>query len=172
MNRARPCTRPFRYGWRGTGASSLSGSSRLSGLSGLPGSFGWTTRDTRQTLALNRPSLHRPPTSKALSKRLSSFGARRSRGTGRRPLTTLNVFAQDAPVAQSETTLFLGLLTSPRYTLLQNAIVPSEYRWSAFGNHNQSRPAGFPPLPAGNFRITRPVAILSTPCDEGTNPCH
>src|SRR6267143_37655 len=72
----------------------------------------------------------------------------------------------------SETTLFLGQLTSPRYTLPQNAVGSSRYRWNAYGNYDQYRPARFPPLLTGNFRIARLVAKLSTPRDEGANPGH
>ena len=88
------------------------------------------------------------------------------------PLITSNVFAQNALVALFKTTLFLGQLISPRYTLPQNVLVSSRFQWNALGNYNRYRPARFPPLLTGNFRIARPVAMLSTPRDEGANPGH
>jgi hypothetical protein len=85
-------------------------------------------------------------------------------------LTILTCSLRLPSLRGSENTLFLGLLTTPRYTLLQNAVAPSRSRSNAYGDHKQYRPARFPSLLTSDIRIARPLAILSTPCDEGPNP--
>lgn len=64
------------------------------------------------------------------------------------------------------------LISINRVRQLQNTVVPSGYRSNAYGDHKQYRPARFPSLLTSDIRIACPVAILSTPCDEGTNPGH
>jgi hypothetical protein len=114
-------------------------------------------------------NIHPPLLIQTSERRPSSFDARQH--VARLLSLTILTCSPRLPLWRySETSLLLGLLTAPRYTLIQNTAVPSGYRSNAYGDHKQHRLARFPPVFTGHIRIARPLAILSTPCAEGPNP--